>query len=173
MSLLSTQDAALEPVRAAMLQRAARRADQIAGQARAAAAALAAEARGNADAVVERARADGAARARPVAAAELSRSRRAARSVSLGANLAVYDEIAGRIRAAVLGLRDEPGYPALRDRLAGAASQVAGPQAEVSEDPAGGVVARAGAVVVDCSLPRMADRAVAALGPRIARLCGS
>ena len=114
------------------------------------------------------ARADGAAQATPVAAAELSRSRRAARSVALGASLAAHDEIAGRIRAAILGLRDEPGYPELRDRLASAARQAAGPQAEVSEHPAGGVVARAGGVVVDCSLPRLADRAVAALGPRIA-----
>jgi hypothetical protein len=173
MSLLATQDAALEPVRAAMLQRAAENVDLIVGQARAAAAALVAEARGNAEAVVARARADGAAQAQPVAAAELNRSKRAARSVALGANLAAHDEIAGRIRAAVLGLRDEPGYSELRDRLARAARQAAGPQAEVSEHPAGGVVARAGGVVVDCSLPRMADRAVAALGPRIARLCGS
>ena len=119
------------------------------------------------------ARADGAEQARPVAAAELSRSRRAARSVALGANLVAHDEMAGRIRAAVLGLRDEPGYPELRDRLARAARQAAGPRAEVSEHPAGGVIARAGGVVVDCSLPRMADRAIEALGPRIAGLCGS
>ncbi len=172
MNLLTTQDAALEPVRAAMLRRAAERADLITGQARDAAATLVTQARRNADAAVAQGRADGAAQAAPVAAAELSRSRRAARSVALGANLAAHDEIAARIRAAVLGLRDEPGYPELRDRLASAARQAVGPRAEVSEHPAGGVVARAGGMVVDCSLPRLADRAVAALGPRIARLCG-
>ncbi|HUZ51455.1 MAG TPA: hypothetical protein VMU94_02850 [Streptosporangiaceae bacterium] len=173
MSPLATQDAALDPVRAAMLRRATERADRIVGQARDAVQALAAEARSHADAAVAQARSDGAAQARPVAAAELNRSRRAARSVALGANLAANDEIAGRIRAAVVGLRDEQGYPELRDRLARAARRAAGPQAEVSEHPAGGVVARAGGVVVDCSLPRLADRAVAALGPRIAGLCGS
>ncbi len=172
MSPLAAQDAALEPVRAAMLRRAAERAGLITGQASDAAAALVAEARRNAAAAVAQARADGAAQAAPVAAAELGRSRRAARSVALGANLAAYDEIAARIRAAILGLRDEPDYPELRDRLAGAARRAAGPRAAVTEHPAGGVVARAGGLVVDCSLPRLADRAVAALGPRIARLCG-
>jgi vacuolar-type H+-ATPase subunit E/Vma4 len=173
MSPLATQDAALEPVRAAMLRRAAEQADRITGQARDSAQAVVAEARRVADAALAQARAEGDAQARPVAAAQLNRSRRAARSVALGARLAAHDEIAGRIRSAILRLRDEPGYPELRDRLARAAGQAAGPQAEVSEHPAGGVVARAGGVVVDCSLPRLADRVVEALGPRIAGLCGS
>lgn len=173
MSLLVTQDAALEPVRAALLRRATERADQIVRQAREAAQAQVEQARRTADVAVAQASADGTAEARPVAAAELNRSRRAARSVTLGADRAAHDELAGRIRAAVVGLRDDPGYPQLRDRLASLARQAAGPEAEVSEHPAGGVIARAGGVLVDCSLPRLADRAVAALGARIAAMSGS
>jgi hypothetical protein len=172
MALLATQDTALEPVRQAMLRRAAEQADQIVSQARAAATAAIADARHAAEAAVGRARISGAAQAEPVAAAELSRSRRAARSVALGAALTAHDELAGRIRAAVLALRDEPGYPGLRDALAARAGRAAGPQAEIAEHPAGGVIARAGGIVVDCSLPRLADRAVEALGARIAGLCG-
>lgn len=173
MSLLATQDAALEPVRAAMLGRAEARADLIVGQARDVAAALVADAQRDADTAVATARADGAAEAGLVAAAELNRSRRVARSVALGAELAAQDELAGRITAAVLRLRDEPGYPELRDRLATRARRAAGPAAEVSEHPDGGVVARAQGIVVDLSLPRLADRAVAALGARIAELSSS
>lgn len=166
-------DAALEPVRAELSRRAADQAERTLAQASDAARELVARARGEADALVGQARAQGAAQARPVAAAELNRSRRAARSVALGAQLSVHEELAGRIRAAVLGLRDESGYAKLRDRLVVVASRAAGPGAVISDHADGGVVARAGAVVVDCSLPRLADRAVSALGPSIAGLCGS
>ncbi len=165
------EDDALEPVRAALIRRADERAHDLLARADDAAQTLVAAARRDADAEIARARADGAAQARPVAAAELSRSRRAARSVALSADLRTHDEVAGRIMAAVRGLRDEPGYAELRDRLAAMAVRAAGPGAQVTEHPAGGVMARAGGVVVDCSLPRLADRAIAALGARIARLC--
>ena len=46
------------------------------------------------------------------------------------------------------------------------------PWAVVSEHPDGGVIARAGGVVVDCSLPRLADEAIAALAARIDLICG-
>ena len=72
----------------------------------------------------------------------------------------------------MLGLRDRPGYPQLRDRLAALAVRTAGPGAVVSEHPRGGVVARGATALADCSLPRLADRAVAALDARIAGLCG-
>jgi hypothetical protein len=172
MTLQAEQDAALEPVRATLLRNAEAQAHDILARAGDAARALVAQAHSDADAEVARARADGAAQARPVAAAELNRSRRAARSVALGAERSTRDELASRIRSAVCGLRDEPGYAGLRDRLAAMAARAAGPGAQVTEHPDGGVIARAGGVIVDCSLPRLADRAVAALGARIAGLCG-
>lgn len=173
MTLLAAQDTALEPVRAAMLLRASEEAGRIITEAREAAAALTDQARRGAEAAVGQARSEGAEQARPVAAAELGRSRRAARSAMLRARRSDHDELAGRIRAAICGLRDEAGYVMLRDRLAELARQAAGPGATVTDHPDGGVVARADGVVVDCSLPRLADRVVAALSPRIDQLCGS
>ena len=160
MVLAADQIAALAPVRAAMLERARARADAVIARARA-----------EADAAVEQARADGAAQARPAAAAEVSRSRRAARAAVLQRELALREDLAARIATAIRGLRDGPEYPRLRSRLAEAAGRAAGPGAVITEHPDGGVIARAGGVVVDCSLPRLADRVVAALGGRIAELC--
>lgn len=173
MTLQARQEAALEPVRAAMLRRAAHDAAQAVARARDGAAATITQAQRDADEAVARARAAGAAQARPVAMAELSRSRQVARSVALGADMAVRDEVVRKIKDAVLALRDDPEYPLLRDRLSGLAARAAGPGAVVTEHPQGGVIARAGGVTVDCSLPRLADRAVAALGAQIAALCGS
>jgi hypothetical protein len=104
---------------------------------------------------------------------ELARSRRAARSLVLEADLATQQYLAGRIRAAVLSLRDEPGYPLLHDRLSEMAAGAAGPDAVLTDHPDGGVIATAPGVVVDCSLSKLADRAIAALGARIAALCAS
>ena len=170
MSAPGRQQDAAAPVRAALVGRASERAGQVVAEARAAAQALVEQAAREADAAVARARADGAAQAVPVAAAELGQGRRAARAVTLRAELHAHDEVTARITAAVLGLRDDPGYPELRERLAGLARRSAGPGAQVSEHASGGVVARSAGVVVDCSLPRLADRAVAALGERIAAL---
>ncbi len=173
MTLLDDQVAALRPVRADLLQRAGQEAEATLTRARGEAAALVAQASREAEAAVTRAAQDGAAQARPVAAAELSRARRAVRSAALGRETRTRDEVAGQIREAVCALRDEPDYSQFRDRLADLALRAAGPDADVSEHPDGGVIARAGGVVVDCSLPRLADRAVEALGARIAGLCGS
>ena len=173
MSTRTTADAALQPVRDAMLRSAAERARQVLDGARAAADATVAAARQEASAALAAARASGIAQAQPVAAAELNRSRQAARSVALGAALAGHEQVAGRIRAAVLALADEPDYPRLRDGLAARAGLAAGRGAQVTEHPQGGAIARAGGTIVDCSLPRLADRAVEALGTRISGLCGS
>jgi vacuolar-type H+-ATPase subunit E/Vma4 len=171
-ALRATQDVALEPVRTAMLRHATEQAERIVGQARDEAEALVARARLDAEDTVSKARADGAGQARSVAAAELSRSRRAARSVALRARLSVRDELAERIREAVGGLRHEAGYPEFRERLAEMARRAAGPGAIVTEHPDGGVVARADVVVVNCSLPRLADHVIEVLGPRIDRMSG-
>ncbi len=171
MTQASRQDAAIEPVKAALLRRAAEHKAYAVAQASDTAAGMLAKARADADAAVAQARADGAAQARPVAAAQLSQSRRAARSVALGADLATNDEIVARIRSAVTGLRDAPDYPALRDRLGALAAKEAGAGAVITEHPAGGMIATAPGIEVDCSLPRLAERVIAALGAQIAALC--
>jgi len=167
---MAEQQTALGPVRAAMLRRAAAEAGEIIAAARRDASALLAAARRDAAAAVNQARADGLAQAVPLAAAERNRGHRAAREALLGAERGLRDEAEQRIRAAVLGLGDQPGYGELRDRLTAVARAAAGPGAAVSEHPAGGVVARAPGVLVDCSLPRLADRVIARLAAQIREL---
>lgn len=171
MTPATRQDAALAPVRAAMLRNARERADRIVAEASRAAEALIAQAEQDAGTAVARARAEGAAQAGPVAAAERNRSRRKSRSVALSAERLTHEELAGQIRSAICGLRDGLGYRELRDQLADLAGRAAGPDADVAEHPQGGVTARTAGVVVDCSLPRLAERAIEVLGPQIARLC--
>jgi vacuolar-type H+-ATPase subunit E/Vma4 len=173
MTLAARQQAALEPVRAAMLRRATQDAAAAVATARNAAAAMIAQAQADADALVAQATAEGAAQAAPVAMAELTRARQAARSVTLGADLAIRDQVVMRMKAAVLALRDEPDYPRLLERLSVLAASAAGPGAVITAHPDGGVVATSGGVKVNCSLPRLADRAVAVLDAQITALCGS
>jgi len=171
--LAGRQQAAVEPVSAAMLRRATAEAEAIMAAARRDAAALLAAARRDAEAALGQARADGIAQAAPLAAAERSRGRRIARETLLAAERGLHHQAERRIRAAVVGLRDQPGYGELRDRLTALSRTAAGPGAAVSEHPAGGVVAHAPGVFVDCSLPRLADRVIGDLGPRISELCAS
>jgi hypothetical protein len=156
--------AALAPVRAAMLRRAREQADEIIGQARRQAADAVTGARAGADEDVVRAREAGVAQAAPLAAAVRNQRRREVRATVLAAQRAAYEELREQVRAAVSELRDEPGYGALLERLKRSARRAAGPAATLTEDPAGGIVAHGPGVVVDCSLPRLADAAVDALG---------
>jgi vacuolar-type H+-ATPase subunit H len=173
MTASTRRQAALAPVRDAMLRRAAARADLLVAEASREAQALLAQARKDAADAVLRAGQEGRAQAESLAVAERNRGRHDARAILLGTELRARDELAGRIRAAVRGLRDQPGYPEFLDRLAGLAQRAAGPRATVSEHPDGGVIARAPGVLVDCSLPRLAERAIDLLGPRIRELYAS
>ena len=163
-------DAALEPVRAALL--AAARADAAAVLAAAdedAAAALAV-AQAQVAGLAETARSEGAADAGAMLAADRARGRREARRIELAARREVWDQLRDRARAAVAALRTDPAYDGLRDRLAARARQLAGPGAEVSEPAEGGVVAVAAGRRWDLSLPALAGRAVESLGPEVERL---
>jgi len=156
--------AALEPVSAHRRQAAAARADQIRADARRAADQIRTEARGAAGAALKQARADGRAQAAPLAAAELSRGRAAAAAALLRARSQAYDELRRQVRDDVGALPAEPGYDRIAGQLTRLAGLAAGPGAVVTPVPAGGCVARAPGVVVDCSLARLADLAVEALG---------
>jgi hypothetical protein len=156
--------AGLAPVRAAMLRRAHEQADEIVGQARRRAADAITAARADGDASVVQAREEGAAAAAPLAAAARNQRRRDVRATVLAAQREAYQELREQVRAAVSALPGEPGYDLLLERLRQIARQAAGPAATLTDDPAGGVVARGPGVVVDCSLPRLADAAVEALG---------
>jgi vacuolar-type H+-ATPase subunit E/Vma4 len=166
------QEQALAPVSAALLASASAQAGQLIEQARIAAAALGDKARSDAASAIRAAREEGMAQAAPLAAAELSHARRKARAARLQAEQRATKELQDRIRSAITGLRNDPGYGELRDRLAGLALQAAGPGAVLSEHPAGGVLARAPGVLVDCSLSRIAQRVIDALATRICEVAG-
>lgn len=159
--------AALAPVRDAMLRQASEQAAAIVGQARRQAEEALDQARRDAAAQVLRAAEAGRSQAVPLAAALRNRGRRDARTALLGAQREAYEELCARVRAAVSALRDDPGYGQLTERLRRDAGRAAGPGAVITEVAAGGVIARGPGTVVDCSLPRLADAAVAALGDQL------
>jgi vacuolar-type H+-ATPase subunit E/Vma4 len=100
------------------------------------------------------------------------RARRDARRMALAARAEVLEEFHRRAVEAAQALREGPGYAGLLDRLAAAARAQLGPAAQLEIDPpaGGGVVARAGTLLVDYTLPALAERCIAALGPDLQRL---
>jgi vacuolar-type H+-ATPase subunit E/Vma4 len=138
--------------------------------ARAQAADIVEQARRDARVSLARAQAVAAARAAPLTTAELRGARDAARSAVLTAQRAAYDELRSQVRDGVAAMADQPGYDRLLRGIMRRAQQAAGPDAELTAAPGGGVVARGPGVVVDCSLARLADLAVDELGPKVAEL---
>jgi len=166
----AAQAKALAAVREQLLLQAMAEADRITEEARSTAAAILRQARSTADEAVAVASAQGRADVALAAAAERARGREQARSIVLGARREAYDELCTRVLAAVGGLREEPGYRRLLSRLITMATRAVGRDAATAVQPEGGVVARSDGVVVDCTLPRLADLAVGELGSRVREL---
>jgi vacuolar-type H+-ATPase subunit E/Vma4 len=160
----------LAPARARMLRDAADQAARIVAEARRDADGITARARQEAERTVSLARAAGRAQAGPQAAAVRRQARSDARSAVLGAQREAYDELRARVRTGVDRLRGEPGYDRLLDALTRMARQEAGPGATVAASEDGGVVAWGPGVLVDCSLPRLADLAVEVLDGEVREL---
>lgn len=161
---------ALAPVRTHILHSASAEADRIRARARRQAAAIVRQARHDADEEVEQARIRGRSETAGAAAAILGRGREQARAIVLATEREAYEELRAQVLAAVSGLRDEPGYPALLTQLIAMAASAAGPGATTTAQPDGGVLARSPQVVVDCTLPRLAGTAVEALGHQVREL---
>ena len=151
---------ALAPLRAELLQRAAADAEATLAQANAEARAMLEAAECEAQGILEDARAAGAADAAAAQATEQARTRRAHQSAVLAAQRNAHEQLGSRATDAVCRLRDEPGYPALRMRLAARAADILGGDAVVTEDPAGGVVAEVAGRRLDLSLTAFAARAL-------------
>jgi vacuolar-type H+-ATPase subunit E/Vma4 len=161
---------ALAPARAYLLRQGEAEAGRILAEAHAQADSILQQARSGAAEMVGQASALGEADAAAAAAAERSQGRDQARSILLGAQREAYQELRGQVLAAVGGLPAEPGYQGLLSRLVTIATRAAGPDAVVTAQPEGGVVARSRDVVVDCTLPRLAGLAVDELGGQVREL---
>lgn len=163
-------DAALGPVRAALLAAARADAAKVVQEAESQRDELLARARRTADELVAAARAAGEADASATLAARIAQSRREARRSVLIAQRDLYDELRRRCRAAASALAGTPEYEAMRRRLVDEARQELGPEATIGDSPDGGIVATAGSERVDLSLPALADRALDRSGPEVAGL---
>jgi len=102
----------------------------------------------------------------------LGRARSDAGRAVLGAQRDLYDELCARAKTAALELRHDPGYAGLLVRLQAIARARLGDDATLDVDPpdAGGVRGFSGSRHVDLSLPALAERALASLGPELERL---
>jgi vacuolar-type H+-ATPase subunit E/Vma4 len=155
------REAALQPLRAALIARA----NDEAAEARAAAEdrgrQAAAAAHSQAAVVLAAARAHGEADAAALLAAERARVRRTARGVVLAAQRAVYDELRRQAGEAVRQLLDDP---AQRERLVAAVGRQLGAQAAFREQPDGGVIAETpDGRSIGASVGALVERAVADL----------
>jgi len=153
-----------------MLRGAADQAARIVAAARREAEGIRSRARQDAAAVLAQAQATGQQDGAVLAAAERAKGRREARTLLLRARAVALDGLRAQVLAEVAALIGEPGYGQLRDRLTAMARLAAGQGAEVTGSPDGGVLARSADVSVDCSLARLADLAVQALGPQVREL---
>jgi vacuolar-type H+-ATPase subunit E/Vma4 len=161
---------ALAPLREYLLRAAEAEASRILADAHAEADSIVQQARRGAAEAAGRARAQGEADAARAAAAERSRGRDRARSILLTARREAYQDLRAQVLAAVGRLPTEPGYQGLLSRLVTMAARAAGPGAAVTVQPEGGVVARSGDIIVDCTLPRLAGLAVDELGDQVREL---
>lgn len=161
---------ALEPVIAELERRAYAETNRTLATARADAEAEVARAEREAAAITARARADGVARATAHATVVERRARRDERAKVLAAQRNAYDRWRDEVTAAVLRIRTEPGYAVLLDRLRDRAIALLGPHAEITEDPAGGLVAEAGGRRLDYRLTAIAAQALAGAEPSIGGL---
>jgi vacuolar-type H+-ATPase subunit E/Vma4 len=155
--------AALAPVRDALLAAARRDADAVRERSAAAAARTLSAARDAAAQIRAEARARGVEDAATAMASERSRARRRAHAAVLAARREEYESLRTAARSALAELRDDDGYPLLRQHMADAARRLLGPEAQLTEATDGGVIGRAAGRRLDLSLAGFADRAVDAV----------
>jgi len=162
----------LAPLREALIAAAHRDAESVRAEAAAAVEAELAAARADAGVLVERARAEALERAELEARSREAAQRREAQGRVLRARREAYEALRDEAVAAVLRLRDDPGYEALLDRLEAGARERLGADSTVQRDPpgVGGVIAHDGQRLIDATLPALAERALEALGSGVEEL---
>jgi vacuolar-type H+-ATPase subunit E/Vma4 len=155
---------ALAPVRQALLRQAREEADETRASAEREAQEVLARAHAEADEVRRQARADGERDAQDLRAEQQARARRRARAIVLQAQQETLERLTEQVRARAQALWEDPETRALlRDRLTARARDALGPDATVSDHPAGGVQAEAGSRRVTYLLTDLADETIAGL----------
>lgn len=151
---------ALQSVRAAIIEDARRRADQMLAAARLQADETRARARAEAESVIVEARAEGERDGDAAVAERMRFARHEATATVLGARREIYREACRLVEDAVLDLRRDPVYTELLHRLRALVVDRLGADADVEVDVpgSGGVVAHLGSRRVDCTLPALAHR---------------
>lgn len=159
----------LAPLRSALLSAAEAEADSAALAAAAEAATELALAEAQVASVLAGARAEAADAAGREALRIVGRARSDAGRVVLRARRDVYDELCAQVHAAALELRHDPAYGSLLERLQAVVRAQLGEDATLDVDPPGlgGVRGFSGSRHVDLSLPALAARALASLGPEL------
>ncbi|MEU1799457.1 hypothetical protein [Streptomyces sp. NPDC019937] len=157
---------ALAPVRAELLRTARAEARETRDRADREAAALIGEARARARAIVEEAHRQGEREGSAAARGIKAGARRDARMRELAAREAAYEELSRRALAHVCQKWGRAGLDRLRER----ARALLGPDAEITEIPGAGVVARAPGRRVDCTADSLTARALDRLGAEVETL---
>lgn len=99
-----------------------------------------------------------------------ARARRQERAIVLAAQQSAFERLRSQSHLAVRGLRADPAYPTLLERLTAAARHHLGSGAVVREHPDGGVLAETAGRRLSLSLDAAADRALDAMGARVEEL---
>ncbi|GAA1469452.1 hypothetical protein [Microbacterium thalassium] len=148
---------AMEPLRNAIAADAERRADEIREGADEECAAVLQAAHQEAARIVDAAIADGRAAGEIVARDASARARRGASGQVLARREAARQQLRDAVMRAARGLAHDERYPDMRRRLEARGRALLGPDAVVTEHPAGGVVVEAGSRRLDLSLPALAE----------------
>jgi vacuolar-type H+-ATPase subunit E/Vma4 len=131
--------------------------------------AIADEAREEAERRRDEARRQGLATADQHARQSLVAARRSAARLILAQRQAAIDELRSSCLEAVMGLREDPGYSELEDRLTEVAQATLGDSCEIERDPdrSGGVLASTETRLVDLTLPALVDECLDRIGIEI------
>lgn len=152
--------AALEPVRRSLHQAAEAEAAVIRGASANQVRVLLDAARRDAAEMRQAAAAEGEALARSAAAARSARVRREAHQTVLAEQEALRRRLVRELDRAATARTADPRYPLLVERLTAHSRALLGPDATVTESPAGGVVAEKRSRRLDLSLPVLAEQAL-------------
>lgn len=163
-------DAALEPIRTAIIARAHEQARDILDSAHAVVDAERVLAEADAATITDRAVAAGRARTAALRAAQRHAAARHRRARILRAQRAAYDRWRAAAMNAVARIAAEPGYPEVLAGLRGFATRTLGPDAVIVEDPGGGLIAHGSGRLLDLRLGTIAVRAMEQVVPRIGGL---